>query len=439
MGHYSNLHIGDEELSWKYYIPPYVSFLFDKSDYFQDSEVLDEEEELIYFGYETTCEQALNKLDQWGFDWRLIENFYNSIYEELREEYLYSLRYELEDYSSKEDIDQKISNHLEKFPRLSRAEELQDYTNFILPILRASKHGEESKVLSQDGNNYTIEPNRRNDGTVYVVHELHQFLFSRTLKFPPWIFIISNLFEYHIERDYQEIISIIYFRFLLEAHAKEEPVILDLSDLYEDPEDIKGFQEESAHHLIKKVNIFNKFFESIINEEENLKKLVLKNKLIEELERIDKIPSGSNNLKGKALEDITDIIFSNISGFDVIDKKYSNGDEEIDLLVKNDLNKSFWSAFSSPLIFIECKNWKEKVGTSELRDFEGKLRNHSKLAKIGIFVGFNGFSREVVTELKRSSKEDYQIALITREDLEDFISSNDSLLKWLEQLMVRVY
>ncbi|MEP2446612.1 MAG: restriction endonuclease [Balneola sp.] len=439
MGHYSNLYIGDEELSWKYYLPPYVSFLFGKDDYFQETEVIDEKEEFLHFGYKTSCEQALNKLDKWGFDWELIETFYNSIYEELREEYLYSLRYELEDNNSKKNLEQKISNHLEKFPRLTRAEELQDYTNFILPILRASKHGEESIVQSQDGNDYKIEPNRRNDGTIYVDYELHQFLFSRTLKFPPWIFIISNLFEYYVERDYQEIISIIYFRFLLEAHKKEEPVILDLSDLYEDPDDIKEFQGESAHHLIKKVNIFNKFFESIINEEENLKKLVLKNTLKEELERIDRIPQGSNNLKGKALEDITDIIFSNISGFEVIDKKYSTGDEEIDLLVKNDLNKSFWNAFSSPLIFIECKNWKEKVGTSELRDFQGKLRNHSKLAKIGIFVGFNGFSREVVNELKRSSKEDYHIALITRENIEDFISTKDSLLKWLEKLMVKVY
>ncbi|WP_138429609.1 restriction endonuclease [Fodinibius saliphilus] len=439
MGHYSNLHIGDEELSWKYYLPPHVSFLFGKDDYFEDSEVIDEEEELLYFGYKTTCEQALNKLDQWGFDWELIETFYKSIYEELREDYLFSLKYDLEDHRENGDVEKKISDHLEKFPRLSRSEELQDYINFILPLLKASKHGEESTVQSKDGNSYSIQPSSTNSGSIYVQHDLHQFLFGRTLKYPPWIFIISNLFEYDIERDYQEIISIIYFRFLLESHPKEEPVILDLADLYEEPEEIKNFQEKSANHLIKKVNIFNKFFESIINEEENLKKLVLKNKITEELDRIDNIPSGSNYLKGKALEDITDIIFSNISGLDVIDKKYSNGDEEIDLLVKNDLNKPFWNAFSSPLIFIECKNWKEKVGTAELRDFEGKLRNHSKLVKIGIFVGFNGFSREVVTELKRSSKEDYHIALITRQDLESFASSKDSILKWLEELMVKVY
>lgn len=438
MGHYSNLYVGDEELSWKYHVPPYVSFLFDKADYYEESDELDTEE-VLFFGYSTTTSEALKKLDKWGFDWELIESFYNSIYDELRDDYLYSLEEDLKELHRSDDVKVEVSNHLQKFSNLSRAEELQDYINFILPILRASKYGEVRNVKSVDGKTYTIEPNRRNDDSIYAVYDLNQYLFDKTLKFPPWIHIISNLFEFDVERDYLEIVSIVYIRFLLESHQKNESVTLDLSDLYEDPNDIKGFQQESAHHLLKKVNIFNKFFESIINEEDYLKEMVFKDKIDQELKRIDKIPIGSNYLRGKALEDITEILFSEISGLDVIDKKYSNGDEEIDLLLKNDLNKPFWSAFSSPLIFVECKNWQEKIGTAELRDFEGKLRNHSKLVKIGIFVGFNGFSREVITELKRSSKEDYHIALITRDDLENFISSKESVLHWLEELLIRVY
>lgn len=68
---------------------------------------------------------------------------------------------------------------------------------------------------------------------------------------------------------------------------------------------------------------------------------------------------------------------SSIEGFEITKKRMVNGVEEIDLVIKNNINKPFWSSLSSPCIFTECKNWSEKVGAKEIRDFEVNVKSHS--------------------------------------------------------------
>ena len=87
--------------------------------------------------------------------------------------------------------------------------------------------------------------------------------------------------------------------------------------------------------------------------------------------------------------------------------------EEIDLLLKNSLDRPFWNAFGSPLFFVECKNWKAAVGAKEVRDFETKIRNHAKLAKLNFFIALNGFTSEAEEHIKRLGREEYHIVLLT--------------------------
>ena len=117
----------------------------------------------------------------------------------------------------------------------------------------------------------------------------------------------------------------------------------------------------------------------------------------------------------------------------------NTGDEEIDLVIRNNIDRPFWLAFNSPCFFVECKNWKNKIGTSEIRDFEMKMRNHTTMVKIGFFVSINGFSSEVENELKRAGRDEYHIVLIDSEDLENYLYSNLKIFEWLENKTTKIF
>lgn len=146
-----------------------------------------------------------------------------------------------------------------------------------------------------------------------------------------------------------------------------------------------------------------------------------------------------NASKGRVLEDLIEILFTSDNTFVFSEKRASTGDEEIDLVFINNITRPFWMALNSPLIFVECKNWNKHVGTKELRDFEVKLQNHVKLAKVGFFVSLNGFSTEVSDELKRMGRSEYHIVLIERDDIVMYLTTEIDFLDWLEKRVSKLY
>ena len=55
------------------------------------------------------------------------------------------------------------------------------------------------------------------------------------------------------------------------------------------------------------------------------------------------------------------------------------------------------------------------------------------LTKLGIFVSLNGFGNEVPSELKRMCHSGYHVVLLTRDEIEEDLSSDITLLNWLER------
>jgi len=82
----------------------------------------------------------------------------------------------------------------------------------------------------------------------------------------------------------------------------------------------------------------------------------------------------SKNEKGQSLEDLIEVLFTSDDGLVLADKRVSTGDEEIDLVCMNNVNRPFWLALNSPLLFVECKNWTNHVGAKEVRDLKSKCR-----------------------------------------------------------------
>lgn len=439
MGHYSVLSIGKHIFQWKYDIPGYLSFLFEEDHAY--SEISEEDEGYpIKIGFRTSAVSAIQKLDQLGMDWNMVIIIYSFFYKQLKEAVADSIESEIieNNKDKKEKIVQaKIRSAMAQFHRFSRQQELEDFVNFFMPMIDASLGVKNMSVKSIDGKRYKIPKDPCPDSFNSFLYDPSQFFYEKTTLLPPWIQIIGNLFDHDLLQEYTEVVSLVQIRLLLEASSPDTVVDLQLEDIIEDKEEIADFHLTSAQRVIDKINLYNQFFHTVLNQEAVIKDVYFREKL---LGLLDKIPKSKTIVeKGRGLEDLIDVIFSSVIGLEVIEKRISTKDEEIDLVVKNSINGTFWSSLMSPCFFVECKNWKSKVGSSEIRDFEVKIANHRKLVKIGFFVSFNGFTKEVYAALKRASREEYHIVLIDRSDIDRLAKSGIATIPWLEALITKLH
>ncbi|MBM0201953.1 restriction endonuclease [Micromonospora sp. STR1s_5] len=163
---------------------------------------------------------------------------------------------------------------------------------------------------------------------------------------------------------------------------------------------------------------------------------------VELLGRLDTVARASDSFsatsRGNALEGLVDALIRTESPeLRVVEKNYRTSEEEIDLLLSNSLQDPFWIAHHSPLILIECKNWKAKAGVPELRVFESKIRDRSALCRIGIFVSLSGFTRPFLDRLKAFQLTGGVIFAIDGAELRAIVESRVRLTDWLSAEGVR--
>jgi hypothetical protein len=113
---------------------------------------------------------------------------------------------------------------------------------------------------------------------------------------------------------------------------------------------------------------------------------------------------------------------------------FKTREEEIDLLLANDLADPFWTGLSSPIIMVECKNWKEsnKPGVAELRVLESKMADRRSICKIGIFISMSGFSDTFMTRLKAIQSDGGMIFAVSGDDLFKIVTDKIKLSDWLK-------
>lgn len=134
--------------------------------------------------------------------------------------------------------------------------------------------------------------------------------------------------------------------------------------------------------------------------------------------------------KGKYLEELVARFFSEINGFKIIERKRTKT-EEIDIVIVNNSDDSFWKAESN-LILIECKNWTKKpAGKNEYVAFREKLENRRGRAKLGFFISGKGFAKTFGLEDLRNSKADLLIVPI---DLKHLIEIIEKQLNYADEL-----
>lgn len=421
MGNYSELYLDKYYFAWKYEVPSFLSFFFRKEMFYKTNDNRDDGEEYTEntceeIGYKCTVSESIEILNKYGYDFHRIVEVYSSFFDILSnsaEQQIFDSIVEQNKESSEEELELKFSEYIKSYKQISKEEELRDFCNELSNLIESSQSKEYIGLKIID------------------FEKLQMYLIGKELDYSPWILRISGLFGWDMLREYSEILSMFCFRLLLESLPKEAIVKLDLKDIIDEEEEIKEVHSELASKLVDKINLYNSFFEPLITKEKYIKAKGLKlfNRCIDE---------ESSYKKGQLLEELIELVFTSNKSLQVSSSRVKTGDEEIDLVIINNMTTSFWTSFGS-MFFVECKNWSDKVGAKEVRDFETKLRNHNNVTRLGFFVSINGFSREVVNHLKRIGRENYHIVLIDKNALLEYLNGTEYLFEWLRKKVEKIY
>lgn len=138
--------------------------------------------------------------------------------------------------------------------------------------------------------------------------------------------------------------------------------------------------------------------------------------------------------RGDALEGLVEsLLRAEGTELTVVEKNFRTAEEEIDILASNSLRDPFWVSQGSPLILVECKNWKMKAGVPELRIFESKLRDRGALCRIGIFVSLSGFTKTFLERLKTFQETGGIIFAVDGKDLDEIVANKQKVTDWLRR------
>jgi len=135
------------------------------------------------------------------------------------------------------------------------------------------------------------------------------------------------------------------------------------------------------------------------------------------------------------LEEAITRLFASEDCFKIASTRLNNEDEELDITIQNNSHAPFLMSLGSPVILLECKNWSKPVGSSEIRDFESKLRNHSNLCRLGLFIALNGFSDSSGSFLKRMGRGEQILVQICGDGIREYLLKADKLEDWLQDMV----
>lgn len=130
------------------------------------------------------------------------------------------------------------------------------------------------------------------------------------------------------------------------------------------------------------------------------------------------------NLKGRALEDLVQLLFRATPGFEQVQTRLRNEVEEIDIVVSNRSLDPTWSK-EGPYLAGECKHWSKPCGANEVRAFHSKLLTKRNRTNVGFFIAPGGFAETFDEVLRRSSSQDPLIVPIDAKALETWIRAED--------------
>ena len=468
MSEWSRLTIGEVVFSWRYEVPSFLTFVFRAEDIVleyreppppepgeEPYEYDPDELEILEAGFRTSVGEAKAVLDRYGYTREFFAEVYTSFLPGLNEAAKEILEDEFgtqDREASEEEIAARVRTHLSKSPDTPLGD-LDAFTDFLRGGIGADFEVEPflEDVQLPYGAEVAVPPDmemkplptampardyiRHRRSLLAEFESLQMLLIKRAAQVSPGVLRPFVLFDEGYLAAFPEVISLLYTRLVLDATRDSAVVELDVREVVETASQLESMHGDLAYELLHKVEIYEQVFRALSSREEDVQDRYARSQVRIRLGGLDSADTAQG--KGEALETLMSAAFSLRPQLEVIESRYSTGDEEIDLVVKNNVARPVWQGFGSPLLFVECKNWSAPVGASEIRNFEVKLQNHAPLARVGVVVAPGGFTSEALTAIKRASRDNYTVAPVKREDLDQLANGGESVITWLERILLR--
>ncbi len=165
-------------------------------------------------------------------------------------------------------------------------------------------------------------------------------------------------------------------------------------------------------------------------------------KLLEEFEAIVKtkteVKSPESQAKWKQFEVFLENLFNAIEGIEVTEIKQAD-DEQIDLVIKNNINKPFWLNLKTPVILWEAKNWSSKTPVKEIAILDSKLWGHNNFSRMWFFISMNWFTDVTDLKLERLWATEKIIVKITWDDIKTLLETELNPIDWIEWLVMKSF
>lgn len=380
-----------------------------------------------FIGFRTTAGTANERLVQLGFGDASLVSLYHASYQTLQS-------------AAADTLDYAVESGYEEIDPVELPDRVQGYLGWGAP-----PEGQRDLDVFRDW----VTSHRAAAGPARTVWEYIDAWYSAvqrtTWQTAPAVLRWLAFFEEDNYLENPEIVETCFFTVLMGIVSSKDDVTLDLADIigsYFAGETEQEWCDEAIRllaelpvNLALKVSRYQDFFRSITESEPWARERYTKLQLGSELQALPKAVSAHE--KGTSFERIVEFVFGSEPGFEVASRRYDLGDEEIDLVLRNNVQRPFWIALHSPHIFIECKNWSRPVGSSEYRDFQGKLENQGALVQVGLFFAASGFTSEFQNAALRASRSAVTIVTATLHDIERYATGNERLTAWLEDLISR--
>jgi hypothetical protein len=107
--------------------------------------------------------------------------------------------------------------------------------------------------------------------------------------------------------------------------------------------------------------------------------------------------------KGLYFEQVLCLLFSQASYFRVLDHRYINETEEIDVVLANRATDELADILGGPLVLVSAKNVAKPAGAPEVRALRGNMGNRRGRCKLGILCSAREVASTAKTEQIRST------------------------------------
>jgi hypothetical protein len=207
--------------------------------------------------------------------------------------------------------------------------------------------------------------------------------------------------------------------------------------------DFNAYLGLRRRRAIEKIQRVVSLVKTVFSDLEKIEEIMVRYKKKEvgypEVEQIwqEALKSTDTNEKGKLLEQVFVKLFQLDGSFVVVEHNVRTETEQIDIVVQPDTSSPFWSKVSPPMLLLECKNWKDKIGTKELQVFATKIENRPKiLCRIGYLISISGFTDDAEKELIGYRARDFVLATITADHIKELIEKRMRISDLLKERLI---